>query len=190
MILAIMKKLTMEELDRLTVDEFKGIEKIPVVVVLDNVRSQHNIGSVFRTADAFRVQSIHLCGITATPPNREIQKTALGATESVEWKYFSQTEESVKLLRDSGYRICAIELAAGSVFINDYKPDTYSKLALIFGNEVHGVDDKVMELCDDCIEIPQFGTKHSLNVSVSAGIVIWEMYRKLADDRQSDTSNI
>lgn len=174
-----MKKLTMEELDRLTVDQFKESNKIPVTIVLDNIRSQHNIGSIFRTADAFRIQSIHLCGITATPPNREIQKTALGATESVEWEYHQSTIELVKELKQEGYHVIAIEQADESINVNDFKPDTYKKIALIFGNEVHGVDDAVMEICDGCIEIPQHGTKHSLNVSVAAGIVIWEIFTKI-----------
>lgn len=170
----------MEELERLTVNEYKESEKLPVVIVLDNIRSQHNIGSIFRTGDAFRISEIHLCGITATPPNREIQKTALGATESVTWKYFESTQISIDLLKSSGYKIIAVEQVHDSVFITDFKPDKYVKLALIFGNEVHGVDEEILTQCDDFIEIPQHGTKHSLNVSVSAGIVIWEIYRKLA----------
>ncbi len=173
-----MKKLSMEELDRLSVSQFREIDKIPVVVVLDNIRSQHNIGSVFRTADAFRIESIHLCGITATPPNREIQKTALGATESVNWKYYSTTMESLIELKKQGYSIIAIEQADESKPINDFKPQIFNKMALVFGNEVYGVQDEVMSICDDCIEIPQYGTKHSLNVSVSAGIVIWDVYNK------------
>jgi 23S rRNA (guanosine2251-2'-O)-methyltransferase len=174
-----MKKLTMEELDRLTVDQFKESSKIPVIIVLDNIRSQHNIGSIFRTADAFRIHCIHLCGITATPPNREMQKTALGATESVEWKYFPATIDSVKTLKQDGYYVVAIEQADESVNVSDFKPTTYKKIALVFGNEVHGVDDEVMEICDGCIEIPQHGTKHSLNVSVAAGIVIHEIFAKV-----------
>ncbi len=168
----------MEELDRLTVDQFKESSKIPVTIVLDNIRSQHNIGSIFRTADAFRIQSIHLCGITATPPNREIQKTALGATESVAWKYHQTTIDSIRELKQEGYYIVAIEQADESVNVSDFKPDIYNKIALVFGNEVHGVDEEVMENCDGCIEIPQHGTKHSLNVSVAAGIVIWEIFTK------------
>lgn len=165
----------MEELDRLTVSQFKASEKVPVVIVLDNIRSQHNIGSIFRTADAFRIQCIHLCGITATPPNREIQKTALGATESVEWKYFPSTLESVSELKNAGYEIIAIEQAEGSISIKDFKSTKHMKLGIVFGNEVNGVDDVIMGLCDHCIEIPQYGTKHSLNVSVAAGITIWEI---------------
>lgn len=173
-----MKKLTMEELERLTVTQFKESDKIPVTIVLDNIRSQHNVGSIFRTADAFRIERIHLCGITATPPNREIQKTALGATESVEWSYFSSTLGSINELKTKGYVIIAIEQAVGSIDIADIQVIKKEKTAIVFGNEVHGVSDEVMEVCDMCIEIPQFGTKHSLNVSVSAGIVIWEIFKK------------
>lgn len=173
-----MKKLTMEELERLTVTQFKESDKIPVTIVLDNIRSQHNVGSIFRTADAFRIERIHLCGITATPPNREIQKTALGATESVEWSYFSSTLGSINELKTKGYVIIAIEQAVGSIDIADIQVIKTEKTAIVFGNEVHGVSDEVMEVCDMCIEIPQFGTKHSLNVSVSAGIVIWEIFKK------------
>lgn len=173
-----MKKLTTEEIERLSLSDFKEVVKLPVVVVLDNIRSQHNIGSVFRTADAFRIDCIHLCGITAIPPNREIQKTALGATESVDWKYFPTTKESIQLLKSQGYKIVAIEQAHGSINVKDYEPEENRKVAIIFGNEVHGIDDEIMELADLCLEIPQYGTKHSLNVSVSAGIVIWEIFKK------------
>lgn len=169
----------MEELDRLSVNEFRQADKLKVVVVLDNIRSQHNIGSIFRTADAFRIECIHLCGITATPPNREIQKTALGATESVEWKYYEKTCNSIEELKKEGYRIIAIEQADESIKINDFNPCISSKIAIVFGNEVFGVDDEVMQICDECIEIPQYGTKHSLNVSVTAGIVIWNIFNKL-----------
>lgn len=174
----------MEELERLSIDEFRNSLKHPVVVVLDNVRSQHNIGSIFRTADAFRINSIHLCGITATPPNREMQKTALGATESVDWKYFPTTNESIEVLKKEGYYIVAVEQVHDSMPINDFDSAMYEKIALIFGNEVQGVDEEILALCDSFIEIPQYGTKHSLNVSVSAGIVIWEMSRKLLHDRR------
>lgn len=176
-----MKKLSMEELERLSVSQFREIDKMPVVVVLDNIRSQHNIGSIFRTADAFRVGGIHLCGITATPPNREIQKTALGATESVEWRYYPSTMQSVSDLKEQGYAIIAIEQADESKGINDFNPQKFNKIALVFGNEVYGVEDEIMEICDECIEIPQYGTKHSLNVSVSAGIVIWDVCNKYKD---------
>jgi len=169
----------MEELDRLTISQFKESEKVPVVIVLDNIRSQHNIGSIFRTADAFRIQCIHLCGITATPPNREIQKTALGATESVEWKYFPSTLDSINELKNAGYEIIAIEQAEGSINIKEFESSKYKKIGIIFGNEINGVDDSIMEIIDQCIEIPQYGTKHSLNVSVAAGITIWEICYKL-----------
>ncbi len=169
----------MEELDRLTVSEFKSSEKVPLVIILDNIRSQHNIGSIFRTADAFRVECIHLCGITATPPNREIEKTALGATESVAWKYFLTTVESVNELKSAGYEIIAIEQAEGSTSIKDFDAGKYEKVGIVFGNEVNGVDDAIMELSDHFVEIPQYGTKHSLNVSVAAGITIWEFCHKL-----------
>lgn len=169
----------MEELDRLTISQFKESEKVPVVIVLDNIRSQHNIGSIFRTADAFRIQCIHLCGITATPPNREIQKTALGATESVEWKYFPSTLDSINELKNAGYEIIAIEQAEGSINIKEFESNKYKRIGIIFGNEINGVDDSIMEIIDQCIEIPQYGTKHSLNVSVAAGITIWEICYKL-----------
>ncbi len=176
-----MLKRSMSELNRISIEEFKESEKLPLVVVLDNIRSQHNTGSVFRTADAFRVDGILLCGITATPPNREIQKTALGATESVRWEYHDSTAEAVKELKSKGYIIIAAEQAVGSIMPEEFVPVSGMKYALIFGNEVMGVEDEVMDLCDFCIEIPQFGTKHSLNVSVSAGILIWEVYKKLID---------
>jgi 23S rRNA (guanosine2251-2'-O)-methyltransferase len=174
-----LKKLTMYELNRLTPGEFKKAEKLPLVIVLDNIRSQHNTGSVFRTADAFRIEEIHLCGITATPPNREIHKTALGSTESVAWKYFASTLDSVRELRGAGYTLCAVEQTTESVPLYTLEPGTMRKLALIFGNEVHGVDDRVIREVDLSIEIPQFGIKHSLNISVAVGIVIWEIFKKL-----------
>jgi len=170
-----MRKLKNSELERLTVDEFKQAEKFPVVIVLDNIRSQNNIGSAFRTGDAFRIESIYLCGITATPPHREIHKTALGAENSVDWKYFDTTIEAVSLLKEQGFKIVAVEQAAQSIQLQDFKPDISEKLALIFGNEVDGVDDSIMEMADYCVEIPQFGTKHSLNITVSLGIVIWHI---------------
>lgn len=175
----LMKKRTTEEIERLSLSQYKGIVKLPIVVVLDNVRSQHNIGSVFRTSDAFMIESIHLCGITATPPNREIHKTALGATESVDWKYFPSTLDSIVYLKSSGYKIIAIEQAEESINIQDYQPVNSEKIAVIFGNEVSGISDEVMEIAEACLEIPQYGTKHSLNVSVSAGIVLWEIVKKL-----------
>lgn len=174
-----MKKLSMDELGRISPDEFKKVEKMPLMIVLDNIRSMMNIGSVFRTADAFRVEGICLCGISATPPNKEIHKTALGATESVDWIYYENTSDAVISLKELGYEIIAVEQTDSSIDILDYKPRKGKKYALVFGNEVKGVDDSVLHLCNSCIEIPQFGTKHSLNISVSAGIVIWDFYKNL-----------
>jgi tRNA G18 (ribose-2'-O)-methylase SpoU len=173
-----MKKRTTEEIERLSLSQYKGITKLPLVVVLDNVRSQHNIGSVFRTSDAFMIESIHLCGITATPPNRDIHKTALGATESVAWQYFETTFDSISHLRLLGFKIIAIEQAVDSIAVQDFHYNKEEKIAVIFGNEVNGISDEVMEEVDMCLEIPQFGTKHSLNVSVTAGIVLWELIKK------------
>ncbi len=173
-----MQKLLMTELNRITVDEFKQADKIPLVIVLDNIRSQHNTGSVFRTSDAFRVRKIYLCGITATPPNREIQKSALGATESVSWEYRESALETIKTLKSEGFTIVAAEQSSSSISPHQLKITNESKYALVLGNEVQGVDDEVMNQCDLCIEIPQYGTKHSLNVSVSAGILIWEFFNK------------
>lgn len=173
-----MRKLLNEELDRLSVEAFKQVEKIPFVVVLDNVRSQHNIGSVFRTADAFRLDGIYLCGITSTPPSREIHKTALGATESVRWEYREETVDAVKELKREGYTILSVEQAEGAELLDRLQISKDQKYALVFGHEVRGVDQRVVDLSDRCIEIPQFGTKHSLNISVAAGIVIWEMFRR------------
>ena len=174
-----MQKLKLDELNRVDVEEFKGQKKLPLVVVLDNVRSMHNVGSVFRTADGFAIEKLYLCGITAQPPHREIEKTALGATQSVEWIHFENTTEAVDSLRAQGYRVIAIEQAAGSSMLNTYKPETAEKYALIFGNEVNGVSDEVMAKIDECIEIPQFGTKHSFNIVISAGIVLWDFFAKL-----------
>lgn len=168
----------MAELGRKTVAQFKAAEKTPLVVVMDNVRSMHNVGSVFRTADAFLLQGIALCGYTPVPPHRDIQKTALGATDTVEWQYFPTTVEAVAALRAEGFAIIAIEQAASSVMLNDFQPGG-QPLALVFGNEVSGVDPAVMQLADGCIEIPQLGMKHSLNISVSTGIVIWDLFSKL-----------
>ena len=170
-----MRKLKNSELERLTVDEFKKANKFPIVIVLDNIRSQNNIGSAFRTGDAFRVESIYLCGITATPPHREIHKTALGAENTVDWKYFDTTMEAINHLKAQGFKIVAIEQAAQSTQLQDFRPDISEKLALIFGNEVDGVEDSIMDIADYCVEIPQFGTKHSLNITVSLGIVIWQL---------------
>ena len=174
-----MRKLNMDELNRLSVEKFTRLGKLPIVCVLDNIRSQHNIGSIFRTSDAFRISALYLCGITATPPNREINKTALGATESVRWQYFNETSIAIQELKQSGYKIIAVEQAYGSIMLENYEPELSSPLALVFGNEVSGVSDEVMELVDACIEIPQFGTKHSFNVSVTAGIVLYHLQLRL-----------
>lgn len=171
------KKIT--ELNRLTVEEFKETKKLNLVVVLDNVRSLNNIGSVFRSSDAFVVESICLCGITATPPNTEIHKTALGAEDSVDWKYYDTTEEALTALKQQNYYIYAIEQAKNSVMLDELELDTNRKYAIVLGNEVKGVSQQVVDMCDSCIEIPQLGTKHSLNVSVAGGIVIWDFFRKL-----------
>ncbi|MBQ8223555.1 MAG: RNA methyltransferase [Bacteroidales bacterium] len=172
-----MRKLTMPELNRLSLTEYQEVEKLDVIIVLDNVRSLSNIGSFFRTADAFRIGEIFLCGITACPPHREIHKTALGAEESVKWRYFETTEEACKYLKDNNYTINAVEQIEDSVMLSDYVATPRS--AYIFGNEVDGVDDDVLPYCDNAIEIPQEGTKHSLNVSVSAGIMMYAIFSGL-----------
>jgi len=174
-----MRKLKLSELNRISVDDFKHASKTPIIIVLDNIRSMHNIGSVFRTADAFRLQAIYLCGITSTPPNKEIHKTALGATESVDWKYFEQSEDAIHLLKSENYIIYAVEQAEGSQSLDELVMPATGNIALVFGNEINGVGDEIIKMVDACIEIPQYGTKHSLNVSVSAGIVIWEFFQKL-----------
>ena len=176
-----MRKLRNIELNRLSVDEYKYTEKTPLVVVLDNIRSCNNIGSVFRTSDALLIEKIYLCGITATPPNKEIHKTALDAEKSVEWKYFEHTEDAVKELQEEGYNVYAIEQVENSIMLPDFKPKTKEKTAIVFGNEVKGVKQTVVDTCDGSIEIPQYGTKHSFNISVSAGIVLWDMFQKLQD---------
>ena len=168
------RKLNTEEIIRLTPEEFKETPKIPLVVILDNVRSLHNVGSVFRTSDAYCVEKVILCGITATPPNAEIHKSALGAEFSVDWAYYKETTEAVNELKQAGYTILAIEQAHDSINMDTFKADKGNKYAVILGNEVKGVQQSVIDLSDDCLELPQFGTKHSLNVSVTAGIVIWE----------------
>ena len=177
-----MKKLTNAELGRKTVEEFLTSEKMPIVVVLDNVRSAYNVGSVFRTADAFPIESLYLCGITCYPPHKEIFKTALGAHETVPWKRFATTQEAIDELKQSGYKIYAVEQAEGSIqlAVGSRQLATNSqKFALIFGHEVDGVKQEIVDLCDGCIEIPQGGTKHSLNIAVSAGVVLWEFFRKI-----------
>ncbi|MCX6253327.1 MAG: RNA methyltransferase [Bacteroidia bacterium] len=174
-----MRKLLNRELERKTVEQFRKSEKSPIVIVLDNVRSQSNVGSIFRTADAFITEAIYLCGITAKPPHREIQKTALGATESVAWKYFAETSDAVRELKDKGYKIIGIEQVAGSVELQDMQVEKGVKYALVFGHEVNGVDQDILNFCDLCVEIPQFGTKHSFNIAISVGIVLWELNKKL-----------
>jgi tRNA G18 (ribose-2'-O)-methylase SpoU len=174
-----MRKLKTEELGRVGIDDFKKQEKLPLVVILDNVRSMHNIGSIFRTSDGFAIEKIYLCGITAQPPHREIEKTALGATQSIEWIYFEDVCDAINALKTDGYKIIAIEQAENSTLLNNYQPEISDKYALIFGNEVNGVSDEAMQMIDTCIEIPQFGTKHSFNIVVSAGIVLWDFFAKL-----------
>lgn len=174
-----MKKLSMEDLNRISVEEFRQADKLPLVVVLDNVRSMNNIGSVFRTSDAFRVEKICLCGITACPPHRDIHKTALGAEESVSWEYFDETSECIESLKRQSYKVYAVEQVDESVMLDEFETQSGTPTAIVFGNEVEGVDEEVIPLCDGCIEIPQFGTKHSLNISIAAGILIWEMWCKL-----------
>jgi len=174
-----MRKLKNSELDRLSVEEYREIEKTPVTVILDNIRSCNNIGSVFRTSDALLIEKVMLCGITATPPNTEIHKTALDAEKSVPWEYFEKTEKAVHLLKENGYLVFAVEQVENSIMLPDFAPEKGRKYALIFGNEVKGVQQAIVDLCDGAIEIPQYGTKHSFNISVSAGIVLWDLVYKL-----------
>ena len=174
------RKLLVEELNRVNVNEFREVEKIPLIVVLDNVRSQHNIGSVFRTSDAFLVEEIMLCGITATPPNAEIHKTALGSEDSVKWSYHEDTNVVVSQLRANGYTIYSVEQTENSLMLDEIDLIIDNKYAVVLGHEVHGVQQSVIDACDNCIEIPQFGTKHSLNVSVAGGIVIWDFFKMLS----------
>ncbi|MGQ1889062.1 RNA methyltransferase [Thermophagus sp. OGC60D27] len=179
-----MRKLKLHELGRITVDQFKEAPKTPIVVVLDNVRSLHNVGSIFRTSDAFRLHAIYLCGITSTPPHKEIHKTALGAEDAVSWRYFDKTTEAVELLKKEGFLLIGVEQVEGSVSLPDFTPVKGEKYAVVFGNEVKGVDQKVIDQCDLCLEIPQYGTKHSFNVSVSAGIVLWELAGKMFQQKK------
>ncbi len=174
-----MKKLKITEMNRLSADEFKEKNKTPLIIVLDNVRSLHNVGSIFRTSDAFLVEAVFLCGITSTPPHAEIHKTALGAENTVDWKYFEDTHIALTELQSKGYIVFAIEQTEESTLFTDLKLDETKKYAVVLGNEVKGVQQSVVDACDGCIEIPQFGTKHSLNVSVTGGIIIWEMFKKL-----------
>ena len=174
-----MRKLLNEELGRPTLEEYATMAKLPVTVILDNVRSAQNVGSFFRTADAFGIEHIALCGISATPPNREIHKTALGSELSVEWSYYQTTAECVEKLRSEGYQIIAIEQIEGATMLDKFSAKPNTKYALVFGNEVEGVDQRIADMVDGAIEIPQVGTKHSLNVSVSAGVLMWELFRQL-----------
>ena len=178
-IMAELRKLKVTEMNRLTVEEFKEADKLPLVVVLDEVRSLHNIGAVFRTSDAFLVNSIYLCGITATPPHPEMHKTALGAEYTVDWKYFSHSQDAVNELHEMGYTVLSIEQCEGSTLLDELALEKGKKYAIVLGNEVKGVQQEVVNMSDGCIEIPQYGTKHSLNVSVTAGIMIWEFAHKL-----------
>ena len=174
-----MRKLKNAELNRLTVQEFKRAEKLPLIIVLDNVRSMNNVGSVFRTSDAFLVESIYLCGITATPPHKDIRKTALGATESVSWKYYKHTREAIHELREKGYTTISVEQTENSIKLDAFDIIPEKKYALVFGNEIKGVDQEIVNMCHTVIDIDQYGTKHSLNISVCAGIVVWEFFKKL-----------
>ena len=173
-----MRKLKNSELERISVENFKSLKKTPIVVILDNVRSALNVGSCFRTSDAFRIEKIYLCGITAVPPNKEIRKSALGATDSVDWEYQESTKDVVLNLKKKRYLTIAIEQANESIMLNDFS-ETNSPIAVVFGNEVNGVQQSVIDVCDNCIEIPQIGTKHSLNISVSVGVVLWDLFNKI-----------
>ena len=169
----------MTELNRLSVEEFKEIAKTPLAIVLDNVRSANNVGSVFRTSDAFALEGLHLCGITACPPQKDIRKTALGARDSVNWTHWKETSMAIEHLKSEGYKGSAIEQAEGSIALQDFKVEAGGKYAVVFGHEVKGVSEEVMQLVDACIEIPQFGTKHSLNIAVSVGVIVWDLFAKI-----------
>ena len=174
-----MRKLENSELERKSVEDFKQSDKTPIILILDDIRSLHNIGSVFRTADAFLIEKIYLCGITATPPNKEIHKTALGATETVTWEHYKNVLEVIENLKSEEILVYAIEQVENAIFLDNFQPDNSKKYALVFGNEVYGVSQEAVKLCDGTIEIPQLGTKHSLNISVSAGIVVWDLFQKM-----------
>ncbi|WP_179344229.1 RNA methyltransferase [Winogradskyella ursingii] len=174
-----MRKLKNKELERLEILEFKKAEKSPIIIILDNIRSLNNIGSVFRTSDAFLIEKIYLCGITATPPHNDIRKTALGSTETVDWEYVDTTVDLVEKLKNEGIKICSIEQAENATMLNNFKPQPNQKYAFVFGNEVKGVSQKIVNISDAVIEIPQYGTKHSLNISVSCGVVVWDVFSKL-----------
>ena len=174
-----MRKLENIELERKSIDDFKQAEKTPIIIVLDDIRSLHNIGSVFRTSDAFLIEKIYLCGITATPPNKEIHKTALGATETVSWEHNKSVIEVISNLKQENILVYAVEQVVNAVFLDNFKPLKNKKYALVFGNEVYGVSQDAIKICDGSIEIPQLGTKHSLNISVSVGIVVWDLFQKI-----------
>lgn len=174
-----MRKLENKELERKTVDDFKQAKKTPIIIILDDIRSLHNIGSVFRTSDAFLIEKIYLCGITATPPNKEIHKTALGATETVTWEHQKDVLSVIEKLKNESVEVFAIEQVENAIFLQNFEIDKTKKYALVFGNEVYGVNQKAIEICNGTIEIPQLGTKHSLNISVSAGIVVWDLFQKI-----------
>lgn len=172
------QKLSLSDLNRLSVEEYKQVKKLPIVIVLDNIRSMSNIGSIFRTSDAFKIESVFLCGITSQPPHREIRKTALGATESVPWKYFKNTLDAIQELKTNKYAIISIEQVENSTMLQNFKTKKNQKIALIMGNEVNGVEQRIIDISDECVEIPQYGTKHSLNVSISTSLVIWHLFQK------------
>ena len=174
-----MKKVKNSELDRISIEEFKKSKKIPITILLENIRSAHNIGSVFRTADSFLINEIILCGISAQPPNKDIRKTALGSSESVEWKYEKNIDVAIQKLKDEGNKIISIEQTTNSISIENFKPSNNGKYAIIFGNELNGIEQRTIDLSDMAIEIPQYGTKHSLNISVAAGIIIWDIFSKI-----------
>ncbi|GGD13135.1 RNA methyltransferase [Flavobacterium orientale] len=178
-----MRKLANSELERKNIDEFKQAEKTPITIILDDIRSLHNIGSVFRTADAFLIEKIYLCGITATPPNKEIHKTALGATETVTWEYAESVIKTIEKVKNDGNSVWAVEQVEHSKMLNDFQVEKNKKYALIFGNEVKGVSQEAIQKCEGVIEIPQLGTKHSLNISVSAGIVVWDLFQKMTFEK-------
>jgi 23S rRNA (guanosine2251-2'-O)-methyltransferase len=184
-----MKKLKLHELGRISVEEFKGLPKLPLTILLDNVRSLHNVGSAFRTADAFRCEKILLTGITGKPPHREIEKTALGATSSVDWEH-SGTTDALKKLKLAGYKIIVVEQTSKSTPLHLFKPEAAEKYCLVFGNEVNGVSEEAIALADEAIEVPQFGTKHSLNISVCLGIVVWEFFKNVHGRQSTDHSNL
>ncbi len=177
-----MRKLKNSELHRLSVDDFKTVKKTPIIIVLDNIRSLNNIGSVFRTSDAFLIEKIYLCGITAKPPHKDIHKTALGSTDTVEWEYAENTMDLIERLKSKNIKICSIEQAQNATMLNDFSPEPESTYALVFGNEVKGVAQDVVNASDIVIEIPQFGTKHSLNISVSCGVVVWDVFSKMKNE--------